>query len=155
MPFHASDLIEVKRISGKGRGVFACRHIPEGTVFEKVPVIVMPAEEALESTENAVLANYVFDWGRNTVALALGYGSLYNHSYVPNARYDDEGQQTKVFRALRDIEPGEEITVNYNGHEEDLTPVGFDVIDAQPVSPLLATEDSSSRLGETAQITAS
>jgi SET domain-containing protein len=155
MPFHASDYIEVKRISGKGRGVFACRHINAGTVFEKVPVIVMPAEEVLESTECPVLANYVFDWGKNTVALALGYGSIYNHSYSPNARYDDEGRQTKIFTALRDIDAGEEITVNYNGHEKDLTPVGFDVIDPIPVSPYEDPDDRLSRLGETVQIAAS
>jgi len=79
-----------------------------------------------------VMADYVFDWGKGTVALALGYGSLYNHSYAPNARYDDEGQRTKIFTALRDIEAGEEITVNYNGHEDDQSPVGFDVI-GEPV----------------------
>ena len=151
MPFHASNCIEVKRIPRKGRGVFARRRITAGAVFEQVPVIVIPAEEVLESTENAVLANYVFDWGKDTVALALGFGSMYNHSYVPNARYDDEGRQTKVFTALRDIEPGEEITVNYNGHEEDLTPVGFDVIDNSPASPD-PDQNVASRLGETLQI---
>ena len=62
------------------------------------------------------------------MALALGYGSLYNHSYQPNARYDDESGQTKVFTAIRDIEAGEEITVNYNGEPEDESPVGFEVV---------------------------
>ena len=62
------------------------------------------------------------------MAVALGYGSLYNHSYQPNARYDDVGRLTKVFSALRDIEPGEEITVNYNGKPGDRGPVGFDVV---------------------------
>lgn len=151
MPFHASDCIEVKRITAKGRGVFARHRIAAGTVFEQVPVIVIPAEEVLESTENSVLANYVFDWGKDTVALALGFGSMYNHSYFPNARYDDEGQQTKIFTAIRDIEPGEEITVNYNGHEEDLTPVSFDVVDNGPVSPD-SGRNVASRLGETLQI---
>ena len=28
---------------------------------------------------------YVFEWGEGKVALALGFGSLYNHSYRPNA----------------------------------------------------------------------
>lgn len=151
MPLHASDYIEVKRISRKGRGVFARRFIPAGTVFEQVPVIVLPDEEVLESTENSVLASYVFDWGEGTVALALGFGSMYNHSYSPNARYDDRGRQTKIFTALRDIEAGEEVTINYNGHEEDLTPVSFDVIDDGGVSPYSPGNDSS-RLGETAQI---
>jgi len=130
MPLQASTSIEVKRVPGKGRGVFATEMIPEGTVFERVPVIVMPAEEILESTDDCVLANYVFDWGKGTVALALGYGSLYNHSYSPNARYDDKGRQTKIFTSLCDIAAGEEITVNYNGHEDDQSPVGFDVLDS-------------------------
>ena len=65
------------------------------------------------------------------LALALGYGSLYNHSYRPNARYDDVGQRTKLFTALRAIEPGEEITINYNGDPEDGSPVGFEVIETR------------------------
>lgn len=129
MPIQSSDLIEVKRITGKGRGVFAREFIPEGTVFERTPVLVIPTEEVMESGDEPVLADYVFDWGRGTVALALGFGSLYNHSYRPNARYDDEGQLTKIFTALRDISPGEEITVNYNGHEDDSSPVGFEVME--------------------------
>ena len=127
MPIQSSDLIEVKRTPGKGRGVFARTFIPEGTVFERTPVLVIPSDEIMESADHPVLADYVFDWGRGTVALALGFGSLYNHSYQPNARYDDIGQLTKIFTALRDISPGDEITVNYNGHEDDESPVGFDV----------------------------
>lgn len=129
MPIQSTDLIEVKRIPGKGRGVFARTFIPEGTVFERTPVLVIPTDEIVDGGDNPVLADYVFDWGRGTVALALGFGSLYNHSYRPNARYDDEGQLTKIFTALHDISPGDEITVNYNGHEDDTSPVGFDVME--------------------------
>jgi len=138
MAFRPPDSIEVKRIPGKGRGVFAVQPIAEGTTFERVPVIVMPAEEIIDAADHSVMADYVFDWGKGTVALALGYGSLYNHSYAPNARYDDEGQRAKIFTALRDIAVGEEITVNYNGHEDDQSPVGFDVIGEQiPEMPWL------------------
>ena len=63
------------------------------------------------------------------MALALGYGSLYNHSYNPNARYDDVGRQIKEYSALRDIQRGEEITINYNGAEDILDPVEFPVLD--------------------------
>lgn len=127
MPIQSSDLIEVKRTPGKGRGVFARQFIPKGSVVERAPVLVIPEAEVLEAPGDPLLLNYVFEWGKGTVALALGFGSLYNHSYSPNARYDDEGQQTKVYTALRDIRAGEEITINYNGHEDDTTPVGFDV----------------------------
>ncbi|MFN5799515.1 MAG: SET domain-containing protein-lysine N-methyltransferase, partial [Planctomyces sp.] len=54
---------------------------------------------------------------------------LYNHSFTPNARYDDAGRQVKEFRALRDIQPGEEITINYNGTEDGTDPVEFDVVE--------------------------
>ncbi|MCR9202474.1 MAG: SET domain-containing protein [Planctomycetaceae bacterium] len=127
MPIQSSPYIEVKQSPGKGRGVFACKFIPAGTEFEKVPVLVFPSEEVLTGEVGDVLADYVFEWGKGTVALALGFGSIYNHSYSPNARYDDVGRMTKVYTALRDIQPGEEITINYNGHEDATDPVGFEV----------------------------
>ena len=77
------------------------------------------------------LAGFCFLWGEGTVALALGYGSLYNHSFAPNARYDDEGRQVKVYSAIRDIAAGEEITINYNGEPTDRSPVGFDVVEVE------------------------
>ena len=119
-----SDLVEVKQMREKGRGVFARCAIPAGTVIERVPVIVLP----IEDVETSRLGDYCFFWGRNTVALALGYGSIYNHSYRPNAEYRDIPPRTKEFRALRDIRKGEEITVNYNGDPRDHSSVGFAVV---------------------------
>lgn len=128
MPLTQSVLIEIRNTRGKGRGVFARVLIPEGTVFERVPLLVIPAAEVLEGEDSRVLQDYVFEYKKD-VALALGYGSLYNHSYNPNARYDDAGRQIKEFRALRDIHPGEEITINYNGAEDIMDPVEFPVVD--------------------------
>src|SRR3954451_16021115 len=103
MALRHSDAIEVKQIKGRGGGVFARRLIRQGEVIERVPVLVL-ATETLKNCEGWTdLAGYCFLWGNGTVALALGYGSLYNHSYQPNARYDDESGQTKVFTAIRDI----------------------------------------------------
>ena len=127
MAIRQSDAVEVKRSRGKGRGVFARRAIRKGEVFETCPVLVVPAA-AIEDY-SAGFGPYVFEWGEGKVALALGFGSLYNHSYRPNARYDDVGPQTKEFTALRDIEPGEEIVVNYNGNPRSRTAVWFDVIE--------------------------
>ncbi|MFN9233217.1 MAG: SET domain-containing protein, partial [Planctomyces sp.] len=129
MKLTASTRLEIKRVKGKGRGVFARQLIPAGTVFEKVPLLVIPAKEVLECEHGSFLSQYVFEYGRGTVALALGFGSLYNHSFTPNARYDDAGRQVKEFRALRDIQPGEEITINYNGTEDGTDPVEFDVVE--------------------------
>src|SRR3954465_6648043 len=128
MAFTHSDSIEVKRVKGKGRGVFARRLIRRGESIERVPMLVLPAGQ---SEGGSVVSDYCFAWGRGTVALALGYGSLYNHSYRPNARYDDVGPQAKEFTALRDIQPGEEIVVNYNGNPRSRTAVWFEVIEAK------------------------
>ena len=129
MAFVQSDAIEVKRIKGKGRGVFARRLIRKGEVLERVPVLVVPLSDLENESGETVIASYCFGWGEGKAALALGYGSLYNHSYRPNARYDDVGPQTKEYTALRDIKPGEEITINYNGKPGSKSPVWFDVIE--------------------------
>lgn len=123
-----SEYIEVKRIKGKGRGVFARKFIPRDTIFERAPLLILKDQEALG--ENChVLPEYVFEYGKGTIALALGFGSLYNHSFRPNARYEDVGNKTKHYIAVRDIQPGEEVTINYNGDEKSTTPVHFKVVE--------------------------
>lgn len=60
----------------------------------------------------------------------MGHGSLYNHSYRPNAKYVRKVSEGVIdFVAVRDIEVGEEITVNYNGYPGDNEPVWFDVVE--------------------------
>jgi len=124
MPVSPPTAIEVKRSKGKGRGVFATRLIEEGEVIERAPVLVFHEDEMYGSD----LGRYVFGWGPHHVGLVLGYGSLYNHSYKPNACFADIGQRVKVFSALRDIPAGEEITINYNGPLDDKSDVGFEVL---------------------------
>jgi SET domain-containing protein len=46
-----------------------------------------------------------------------------------------ERGQIKVFTALQDIAPGEEITVNYNGEPEDDSSIVFEVAVASPIHP--------------------
>jgi SET domain-containing protein len=55
-------------------------------------------------------------------------GSLYNHSYTPNAVYAKQYDQLIItYTALRDIAAGEEILINYNGRPDDLDPLWFAV----------------------------
>ena len=61
------------------------------------------------------------------VALGLGYASIYNHSYQPNARYVREQPDVLEFHAIADIKADEEITINYHGEPGDKRPVDFDV----------------------------
>jgi uncharacterized protein len=131
MRFSHSNAIEARRVKGKGLGVFARRPIRAGEEIERVPVLVLPLAEIQHQAGPNRLVDYCFLWGRGTIAVALGYGSLYNHSYQPNARYDDKANRTKVFTAIRDITAGEEITINYNGDPDDREAVGFKVLESQ------------------------
>lgn len=120
-------MIRVGSSKGKGRGVFARRQIAEGERIEQVPVLVIPAEQ-WQHLKRTVLYNYCFSWGSDHqhAALALGFGSLYNHSYQPNAAYVKRLAELIIdFVALRGIAPGEEITINYNGSPGGQAPMWF------------------------------
>jgi SET domain-containing protein len=109
-----------------GRGVFAGRCFGAGDVIEECPVLPVFEDqvEALDSTE---LYGYSFEW-QDGVAMALGYGSLYNHSWTPNARYDHDYERSLVvYTALRTIAPDEEITVNYAGDPDGRIELWFDI----------------------------
>lgn len=123
-----SDLVFVKRIKGKGRGVFAQQPIRRGEVIERVPVLLVPLTFLAAGLGDKELMRFCFWRDRRTLAVALGYGSLYNHSYRPNARYDDGPAATMIFTAIRAIKAGEEITINYNGDPRDREPIGFAVL---------------------------
>lgn len=125
MPFRHSTRIEVRNTPRKGRGVFAREFIENGSIIEKVPLLIVTWDDISDSE----LADYAFVHTTTKAAIALGYGSMYNHSFNPNARYDDVGRKTKVFSAIRDIQPGEEITVNYNGDPDNCEELDFEVLD--------------------------
>jgi len=112
---------------GKGRGVFAAQNFAPGDLIEYAPVLVVPAGQ-WEYMDKTILFDYYFAW-REHSAVALGYGSLYNHSFQPNARYIRHFEQELIeFRALREITPDEEILVNYNGDPTDDSPLWFRTI---------------------------
>lgn len=127
MAFFPSELIYCKKTAAKGRGVFARIAIAGGTVVETVPVLVLPNADLYNPASTSVLANYVFYWNKTSVALALGYGSMYNHSYEPNLVCRDVAPQSKRFVAIHDIAKDEELTFNYTGSPDSTDPVAFDV----------------------------
>ena len=120
--------LKIKKVKSKGRGVFADGDFAQGEIIEICPVIELP-EEDTSHIDRTKLYDYYFGWGTNgkSAAIALGYGSLYNHSYDPNAQYEKNyDKHVIVFRCLRNIGRGEEITVNYHGNPNDKTPVWFE-----------------------------
>lgn len=121
----------IKDTGKYGRGVYATRDIKKGELIEVSPVL-LSRENEWKYLQKTVLFNYCFTWGDNYehTAIALGYGSLYNHSYTPNATFDNNIDNFSIdFYALADIKDGDEITINYNEDAEDRSPLWFDVID--------------------------
>ncbi|MBU0999737.1 SET domain-containing protein [Patescibacteria group bacterium] len=118
--------IIVKRTNNKGRGVFALKDFKEGDIVEKAPIInITPTER--KHCEKTILNLYIYPWrSTRSGSIVLGCGSLYNHSFDPNADWKQNFKEEKMtYRALRDIKKGEEITVNYNGEPDDKTPIDW------------------------------
>ena len=116
------------RHSKFGRGVFATRDYSNGEIIEVCPVIVLD-EADTKIIDKTILYNYYFSWGADIdkAAIALGNGSLYNHSYHPNAKYIKKFDKDEVhFVAIKTILNGEEIFVNYNHDPKSNAPLWFD-----------------------------
>ena len=113
-----------------GRGVFAERPYAPGEVIELAPVLLVPGGQR-HLLAQTMLSDYAFQWEddpNGVMAIGLGFASLYNHSYRPNAKYVKNIEENLIqFEALHSIQPGEEILVNYHGDPADKTPVWFEV----------------------------
>ena len=111
----------------KIRGIIATQDIKKDQILEKCPIVLIPMAEE-EHLKQTTLWKYYFEWNKGYHCMVLGYGSLFNHSYKPNAKYVFSFQQRfLVFKSIKDIAAGEEITVNYN----------FDPKDTKPLDPIL------------------
>jgi hypothetical protein len=88
----------------------------------------MGAEER-KLLDQTLLHDYIFEWGRSKkqCCLALGYTSLYNHSYSANCEYEMEYTEGLIkITSTRLIAAGEELFINYNGNWNDQKPVWFE-----------------------------
>jgi SET domain-containing protein len=120
---------EMRDVPGKGRGMFATKKIKKGTIIEICPVIPIKKREWKDMDET-ILSHYAFEWGSTgkDACLVLGHGSIYNHSYDPNAdNFNDMENVCMEFVATRDIAKGEEITINYNDDDCWHEPLWFHV----------------------------
>ena len=114
-----SRQLYIKDVKGKGRGVFCKQLIAKDEIFEIAPVIVLPAQDYATATASG-LCDYFFNFNKDegTLALVLGFGSLYNHALHSNAGYSlDRSSKAMQYYALEDIPPGREICINYSGEQ--------------------------------------
>jgi SET domain-containing protein len=121
--------------------VFAGRRFRAGEVLERCPILCVSAKDRA-LLERTGLRGYVYHRQKGAGAIALGFGSLYNHSADPNAECELVLEdQVLVFRALRDIAQDEEIRISYCD-EADLW---FDARDDEKRTPLNGARGNRSR----------
>jgi hypothetical protein len=102
---------EVRKTRKYGRGVFATRDFKRDQIVEISPVIIIENPDFVPRT---ILNTYTFEWNRGASAIALGVGSLFNHSKRSNVTYNPVFQnKTLIFVARRDIRKGEQLFIDY------------------------------------------
>lgn len=112
----------------RGRGVFATKNIPANTVIEISPIIELTPKER-KQIEGTKLFHYIFEWGptKKKAAMALGYVSMYNHSFEPNCEYEmDYETHNMTIRTIKPVKKGEELYFSYNGNPDDKSPLWFE-----------------------------
>jgi len=107
-----SSKIEVKDVTGKGRGVFATVDLKKEEVVEIAPVIFISQIDT-EVIQYTGLGHYIFTAaGTENSLIALGYASLYNHSSKENCYYISN-DKVLIVKTLKDIKKGTELTIDY------------------------------------------
>lgn len=139
--------VDSSAVSGFGRGVFASRFFSAGEIISVSPILILPKHLLNLPESNTVLLNYVVSDISSDVSLfAMGKMTMSNHagessnteivwfdwetnSVVPQPSIIDEcsideleaSSYSKLdfaYRATRDINKGEELTVNYGAEWE-------------------------------------
>ncbi|OSX60029.1 hypothetical protein POSPLADRAFT_1086915, partial [Postia placenta MAD-698-R-SB12] len=95
----------------------ASRDIAAQTLVEISPVLLFTPTEYEEHGRHTLIHHYTFKWRDGRMALALGLGSLFNHSSSPNVSYiiDTETESIR-YTTIRAVTEGEELCIFY-GHK--------------------------------------
>ncbi|KZT53134.1 cytidine deaminase-like protein [Calocera cornea HHB12733] len=121
----------IRTTPDKGRGVYATSPLARGTLIEVSPVLLFTPQEWEEHGRHTVLDHYTFIWRipgqpKPSMALALGLGSMFNHSSRPNVSFNRNiAAQTIEYTTTRDIAPEEELCISYG----DSARLWFPVVD--------------------------
>jgi hypothetical protein len=128
-----SELIEVRRSDVHGLGVFAAKRIPKGTrIIEYVGERVShdEADRRYEEKDANDSHTFLFIVDSKIVIDAGVDGNdarFFNHSCDPNCESTVEKRRVYI-EAIRDIEPGAELTYDYQIQREDDDPDNIDEV---------------------------
>ncbi|RUS13199.1 hypothetical protein BC937DRAFT_95686 [Endogone sp. FLAS-F59071] len=115
LPNHNPKL-EIRHHPIKGRGVFALQPLPSSTLVDVSPVLLFSHPEYAEHGRHTLLDYYTYRWPGG-FALALGLGSIFNHSRRPNVGFVRDTERGVIrYLTTKEIEPGEELCISYGDH---------------------------------------
>ena len=103
----------------KGRGLFARSDIPPQTLVHVAPCIPITSDQYQVHLQYTVLEEYLFnDRKTGDKLLALGYGSLFNHSRHPNVIYKvkSDTQSIEYASGFQTITQGTELCISYGSN---------------------------------------
>jgi len=114
--------IVVRDTGSIGLGVFTTSNIKSGEIIEECHHI--PLTQPFKYIDS-FLQTYLYSFPKenpNSSTVVLGYGGIYNHFKEPNVDWDiDMERNLFIFKAIRDIDSGEELYVNYGeGYEKHI-----------------------------------
>ncbi|KAF7299058.1 Histone-lysine methyltransferase Set7 [Mycena indigotica] len=108
------SLLRVTHSVEKGRGLVANQPIAAHTLIETSPVLLFSKDEWESHGKHTILDHYTFNWKNGSMALALGLGSLFNHSDTPNVSYTIQPDSDMIiYTTTRAIEQDEELCIYY------------------------------------------
>ena len=108
--------LKVSMFEGMGRGVEAMTAIKADSIIAVCELLVLSQDDTVKVNQTD-LQYYTFKYNELQDCLVLGLGEIFNHSDMPNTRYEIkgiDGRDMMVFTTLRDIEAGEQLFTDYN-----------------------------------------
>ncbi|KAF9350412.1 hypothetical protein BGX26_011403 [Mortierella sp. AD094] len=100
----------------KGRGVVTRKLIPARTTIDISPILLFLSEEYTLYGQYTQLDHYTYRW-QGGMALALGLGSMFNHSNKPNVGFQRDFESKLIkYTTLREIQPEEELCISYGAN---------------------------------------
>jgi len=113
-----------------GRGVYTSEALSPGDMIELCPIIRIPQGQ-IGLIDQTKVYDYYFIWEEEgyDACIALGYGSLYNHSHRPNAEVimDYVDHRIKII-ATSSIQPTHQIFIDYTGGTKGKVELWFDEV---------------------------
>ena len=104
--------MNVRQAGDKGKGVFANKRYAKGALVLSHEILAVPDGKSAKVRET-FFDDYMFFIG-GVYFLALGEGSLLNHSADPNLYYTFRKKTRRIeFYALRTLRKDEELTIDY------------------------------------------